>query len=171
MSHQLRRNIEIKAHCDDLSRARSAAEALGAKFAGVLNQVDTYFDVPRGRLKLRQVNDAESQLISYHRPNEPTARESQYRLVAVADAELMLATLGAALRIRVQVRKRRELLLWHNVRIHLDTVERLGAFIEFEAVLSDDSDEATSRDRLETLSRALKIGQQIAGSYSDLLGI
>jgi len=33
------------------------------------------------------------------------------------------------------VSKRREIYLWHNVRIHLDAVTGLGSFVEFEAVL------------------------------------
>ena len=171
MSHQPRRNIEIKAHCDDLSRARASAEAIGATFAGVLNQIDTYFNVPHGRLKLRQINSDRTELIWYHRTNEATARQSSYHVVPVADAGLMLATLQAALGIRGEVRKRRDLLLWENVRIHLDAVQRLGEFIEFEAVLSSESDELISRQRLEMLSRELRIGAQIAPSYSDLLGI
>jgi adenylate cyclase class IV len=32
------------------------------------------------------------------------------------------------------VSKRREIYLWHNVRIHPDAVTGLGSFVEFEAV-------------------------------------
>jgi len=172
MDHQslLRRNIEIKAHCDNLSGVRRAAEGIGAKFSGILHQVDTYFHVPNGRLKLRQINDENTELIWYTRPNAAEARTSQYHVVPVADADLMLAALSAAMGVRGQVKKRRDLLLWHNIRIHLDTVEGLGEFIEFEAMISEADPEAISRARLGELSRQLKIGSQIAQSYCDLLG-
>ena len=38
------------------------------------------------------------------------------------------------------VEKRRRLLLWETVRIHLDEVEGLGSFLELEAVAEPDSD-------------------------------
>jgi len=181
MDHQPRegsastaRNIEIKARCDDLDRARSRAQAIGAEPAGILHQIDTYFPTKAGRLKLRQINSNgvdRAELIWYHRTNEATARESNYHVVPLMDASLMLAALSAGLGVRGSVRKRRDLLLWHNVRIHLDMVENLGPFIEFEAVLSDQDDETISRARLEELSRALEIGEQIACSYCDLLGL
>jgi adenylate cyclase class 2 len=165
-----RRNIEIKAHCKDLSEARRKAEEIGAKFDGILNQIDTYFHVPQGRLKLRRINGDNTELIWYQRENQATARASEYHVAPVTDADLMLAVLGGALGVRGQVRKRRELLLWHNVRIHLDEVEKLGTFIEFEAVISDGNDEATSRARIKRLSRELEIDEPIAVSYPDLLG-
>jgi len=170
MAHHLRRNIEIKARCDDLNRARRAAEAIGAKFAGVLHQIDTYFHVKHGRLKLRQINGNQTELIWYERPDRAEARASNYYVVPVTDADLTLAALSAALGVRGAVRKRRELFLWDNVRIHLDRVERLGEFIEFEAFVSDAASETVSSKRLDQLSGQLHIGEQIGRSYSDLLG-
>ena len=69
------------------------------------------------------------------------------------------------------VRKRRDLYLWKNVRIHLDDVENLGAFIEFEAVLSDAETEPEAYGRLSYLAGEFAIGEgdRIARSYSDLL--
>ena len=83
------------------------------------------------------------------------------------------AALTSALGLRGEVRKRRELLLWHNVRIHLDHVDQLGDFVEFEAVVAHTDDEATAHERLQTLAAALAINpaDRIAVSYSDLLGI
>jgi adenylate cyclase class IV len=52
-------------------------------------------------------------------------------------------------------------------------VEGLGDFLELEAVISDEADEAMSRSRLDALCRLLGLapGDGIAGSYADLLGI
>ena len=71
------------------------------------------------------------------------------------------------------VRKERRIYLWHNVRIHLDEAENLGSFLEFEAALAADADEATSQDRLGQLCARLGIrdDDHVAQSYSDLLGL
>src|SRR5204862_259632 len=138
-----------------------------------LVQIDTYFHVPHGRLKLREIEGKGAELIWYDRPNAVAFRGSDYYLIPTADPQAMRQALGAALGVRGEVRKKRTLLIWHNVRIHLDHVENLGSFIEFEAVISDDADEAVSHDRLATLSVALGIvpADRVAVSYSDLLGI
>lgn len=167
----LRRNIELKAKCSDLAAARDAALNLGAEAAGVLEQTDTYFRANDGRLKLRETTGKPAELIWYLRADHADARGSDYRLVPVPDPQNLKAALSAALGVRGIVKKRRELLMWHNVRIHLDNVENLGTFLELEAVLTDPSDETTSRQRIETLTRALRIadGDRIATSYSDQL--
>ncbi len=69
------------------------------------------------------------------------------------------------------VRKRREIYLWHNVRIHLDDVEGLGQFLEFEAVLSAEIDDAAGRRQLETLMAQFNIRPEdlLAGSYTDMI--
>ena len=171
MSDQPRRNIEIKARCNDLKRARQHAEAIGAKFVGVLNQIDTYFHVPNGRLKLRQINSDQTELIWYARSDAAGALASDYYVAPISEPNVMLAALKAALGVRGTVRKRRELLLWKNVRIHLDQVESLGSFIELEAVISETDDQEVSRARIEELRRQLEITDEIAVSYSDLLRI
>ena len=69
------------------------------------------------------------------------------------------------------VRKRRELYLWQNVRIHLDEVKGLGSFIEFEGVVSASAGEQLSRQRVDFLTDEFSIApaDQIGVSYSDLL--
>ena len=95
----------------------------------------------------------------------------------VADVSTLRAALSAVLGVRGVVLKRRELLIWQNVRIHLDDVESLGSFLEFEAVLDvtapdPAAEEATSHERLRLLCRELEIdpADTIAGSYSDMTG-
>jgi predicted adenylyl cyclase CyaB len=73
--------------------------------------------------------------------------------------------------VRGVVEKRREVYLWHNVRIHLDEVTGLGTFIEFEAVLGPEVDDARGRDQLADLSRRFGIaqGDLLAGSYGEMI--
>jgi adenylate cyclase class IV len=165
------KNLELKAQCADLDAARVAAQRLGARPAGVELQTDTFFRVPIGRLKLRAITGRCAVLIWYDRPNRTEARLSSYYLVPVPDGDLLKALLAAALGVRGEVRKRREILRWHNVRIHLDRVDGLGTFVEFEAVLSPGEEEATGHERLGRLCDALSIlpSAHIAASYSDLL--
>ena len=169
-----RRNIELKARCPDLPAAANAARGIGARDHGLLIQTDTYFRVPNGRLKLRETAGKPAELIWYVRPNETSFRRSDYYVLPIPEPLATKAALSASLGVRGVVAKRRELLLWHNVRIHLDQVDRLGSFIEFEAVVGgDDADEATSHRRLTELAQAIDVRDEdrIAVSYSDLLGI
>ncbi len=169
----MKRNIELKAKTRDLKLGRDAAIAAGAKQAQLLIQTDTYFHVSAGRLKLRQIQDARAELIWYSRSNNSAFRSSDYVVSPVEDPPTMLAALSSALGVRGIVKKRRELYLFENVRIHLDEVEGLGTFIEFEAVISDDADERASLARLAKLTETMGISEsdRIGVSYSDLAGM
>jgi predicted adenylyl cyclase CyaB len=164
------KNIEVKARCPDLARVREAARALGAVPRGVLHQIDTYFRVPAGRLKLREMETAE--LIFYRRSNEAGPRSSEYEVAAVAEPERMRTALAAALGVWVTVEKRRELWIYDNVRVHLDEVAGLGSFLELEAVVDAahpvEVCEATIRRLLDGLG--VEADDLVRDSYSDLLG-
>jgi predicted adenylyl cyclase CyaB len=166
-------NLELKARHGDLASAAAAAARLGTVGPSVLLQTDTYFRVPHGRLKLREIEGGAAELIGYDRPDRDEARTSAYEVMHVPDPAMLQSILATALGVRGQVRKRRTLYLWHNVRIHLDEVTGLGTFVEFEAVLSAGEDEARARARLEELGRALGVRPEdgLAGSYADLLGL
>jgi adenylate cyclase class IV len=47
-------NIEIKAKSTDQNRVRDVLKSRNADFKGVDHQIDTYFNVNFGRLKLRE---------------------------------------------------------------------------------------------------------------------
>ena len=171
------RNIELKCRCGDLSAARAAALSLSPRDGGTVRQVDTYFPVPHGRLKLREIVGggpiaSRSELIWYDRADAAQSRRSDYRLTPVSHPADLRAALAAALGVRGEVRKTRHLLLWHNVRIHLDAVDGLGSFVEFEAVMSPGETEADGHRRLDDLCRAMSVppADYLTGSYSDLLG-
>lgn len=169
----LRRNLELKAHCPDLNWAREAVVQLGAQPVGREIQTDTFFPVQKGRLKLREIDGQPAVLIWYDRPDRTEARLSNYHLVPIAEGELLRAALTAALGVRGHVHKQRDIYLWHNVRIHLDEVEGLGSFVEFEAVLGPSDDLQTAHDRLTALSDRLGIApaDRLSHAYADLLGL
>jgi len=136
-----------------------------------LIQRDTYFNAREGRLKLREEEGSPAQLIAYERADLSGERTSYYRLVDIPYAEGLKAALATTLGIKVVVAKRRRLYLWEeNVRIHLDAVEGLGDFIEFEAVASEDSDLKREEDQVRRLRRAFGIDDAdvIGSSYGEL---
>jgi predicted adenylyl cyclase CyaB len=92
-------------------------------------------------------------------------------LVEVADAEATRELLAAACGVRCVVKKRREVYLHRFVRIHLDQVETLGEFIEFEAMLRADVDELDAQRVLEDLMQRFNVSPKmlLGASYGDLL--
>jgi homotetrameric cytidine deaminase len=163
------RNVELKAHDPDPDRTLERALAAGAADRGIVLQRDTYFAVPRGRLKLREEEPGGATLIAYERPDEPTERVSDYRLVPVEQPAALRDALAAANGVDVVVDKRRRLLLWETVRIHLDAVDGLGSFLELEAVAQPGSDLARERAQVARLREALEIRDEalLEGSYAD----
>jgi predicted adenylyl cyclase CyaB len=168
-----RRNLEVKSRCLDLQAAAAQVGHLGARYVGLEVQTDTYFRVPSGRLKLREIESQEALLIGYSRPDQTGARLSDYHLVPVLDTAAIKALLTEMLGVRGVVSKRRQIWLWDNVRIHLDEVKGLGSFIEFEAVLKSSAEEIAAPAQLAELCGLLQIasGDLLAPSYADLLGL
>jgi adenylate cyclase class IV len=166
-----RRNIELKATDPDPSASLETSLALGAEDRGTIAQRDTYFEVTHGGLKLREEQPGSPHLIQFERTSEPQQRESRYLITEVSDGAALCAALAAAIGIRGIVAKRRHLLLWQSVRIHLDEVERLGTFIELEAVAPPDSDLAHEYRLIAELRQALGINDErlIALGYAAQL--
>ena len=170
-----RRNVELKARYPDLQAGHDTALRVGAVDTDSLEQVDTYFHAADGRLKLREINSRveglSAELIWYARPDQVAARTSQFHVVPVPRPAAILEALDTGLGIQVVVRKTRHLYLLDNVRIHLDEVDRLGSFLEFEAVLDRGQEEAIGYVQLQELQREFGIAAEaiIGASYSDLL--
>jgi predicted adenylyl cyclase CyaB len=160
-------NLELKARFASLQEGRRCAHLLGAVEAGVLVQEDTYFAVTSGRLKLREIAGAGAELLSYTRPESTDERWSTYESVPVTDSARMKTVLGEALGVRTVVRKTRHLFLHKGARIHLDDVEGLGTFIEFEVPVAEGVDAAL---HMHELREAFGIAADavIRGSYADL---
>jgi homotetrameric cytidine deaminase len=164
-----RRNIELKAFDPDPERSLAVVLGLGARDRGVIRQRDTYFRVNSGRLKLREEEPGGATLVQYDRVDSDEARESRYRLIPVDDPGELCRALESSLGVLAIVEKERHLLLWQNVRIHLDRVDGLGDFLELEGVATADSDLAEELDRVARLTEALDLvpERMLRNSYSD----
>lgn len=167
----MKRNVEIKARLHDPTGMRLAVEKVANSGPESLEQVDTFFECAKGRLKLREFSDGRAELISYERPDAVGPAESRYERVPVSrPGELRLA-LSRSLGERAVVRKRRTLYLAGRTRIHLDEVEGLGSFIELEAVLESGQSTAEGVRELQVLMERLGITQEdlLEEAYVDLL--
>ena len=163
------KNLELKSAYDSLSRAKRIARAMGAVHKGTLRQVDTYFNVSSGRLKLREIDREEFELIYYKRGNAKTSRYSDYRIVPLTEPRSARELFRVLFGISVVVRKKRTLFLYQNARIHVDSVQRLGTFIEFEVIVNRGKKQA--RALMQFLRKEFSIDQTslVGGSYSDML--
>jgi predicted adenylyl cyclase CyaB len=167
----MRRNIEIKLRVGEHRSLAARLRALGATHGGTCTQRDIFFAASRGRLKLRLQPGRAAQLIHYERTDAARLRPSDYRRVEVEAAGAMRALLAAACGERGEVRKRRRLFRLDNVRIHLDSVDGLGRFLEIEAVVDAAHPEPACRDAAARLLAALGLdGAPIEPrAYIDLL--
>lgn len=163
--------LELKVRVADLEPIRAWARTEASPVREV-RQTDTYYIVDRGRLKLREESGQDrSSLIYYRREDVRTAKGSHVWLASLEGGGPLRALLAEALGVRVVVRKRREIYRWDKVQIHLDDVDGLGAFVEFERVLDSPTERGTAQKEFAALEEALSLGSRdkVAGSYSDLL--
>ena len=136
-----------------------------------LEQTDTFFRTPRGRLKLREFADGSAELIGYERPDQSGPKHSVYAKTPIPGADSFREAMGLALDVRGTVRKRREVLLVGQTRIHLDEVDELGHFVELEVVLEEGQDTAHGERIAQELLDALAIPQSdlLSCAYIDLI--
>ncbi len=165
------RNIEIKARIGSVAELLSRAQSLAGAEPALIEQDDTFFHVPQGRLKLRQFADGSAELIHYHRLDTAESKASDYVRVPAPDPAALREALTRACGAQGRVRKQRWLLLLGQTRIHLDRVESLGDFMELEVVLRPDQSDADGAATAEALMRDLGLADapRLAGSYLDLL--
>ena len=165
------RNIEIKARIDSVEAIEPRAAALAAQGPIQIQQDDTFFACPRGRLKLRAFSPSEGQLIFYRRADQAGPKESFYVIAPTASPDALREALSLAYGEAGRVRKRRTLYIVGRTRVHLDRVEELGHFLELEVVLADDDAHEPGVAEARELMAALGIApsQLIEGAYVDLL--
>ena len=169
------RNIEIKARIESVEAVLPRARDVAGSEPEIIEQDDTFFSAPHGRLKLRQFADGSAELIHYQRPDTGEAKASDYVRVPVPEPAALREALTRGCGLLGRVRKRRWLLLARSgeftTRIHLDRVEGLGDFMELEVVLRSEQSDAEGAVVAEDLMRELGLSNapRLAGAYLDLL--
>ncbi len=164
------KNLELKSNCSDADKIRRLVHKLGAEYHKTMHQLDTYFTVPRGRLKLREIDGEVAQLIHYERENQHNSRYSDYEIVDIADSAEFKNIMAVALGVRAIVDKVRELWMYGNTRIHIDNVTELGHFVELETVITNQTD-TEARAEHNFVKQMLEIDdlELVSESYGDFM--
>lgn len=175
-----RRNLELKVQCEfgDLDSILERLHHLNCGTIDRFHQVDTYVEVAKGRLKLREFRSTafpevveRAELIAYARANTGGSRWSNYEVVPIAgdSATAMLRGLLLTHRELARIDKLRQVGVLGKTRVHIDRVEGLGAFVELETVVDGQEDGAASTEHNQVIA-ALGLDRfpVVAGSYSDL---
>jgi predicted adenylyl cyclase CyaB len=164
-------NFEFKARTTRLQELEERLQTYQPLFKGVDHQIDTYFNVPHGRMKLRE-GAIENALIHYQRHNIAGAKQSDVLLYEHQPNPSLKQVLTAALGVKVVVDKQRKIYFIDNVKFHFDEVKELGTFVEVEAI---DKDGTIGLEKLQEQCRyysqlfELKEEDYMAESYSDML--
>jgi predicted adenylyl cyclase CyaB len=162
-------SVEIKARCSDPARVRAVLKSHKAVFKGLDHQVDTYFCVPSGRLKLREGN-IESVLIYYRRADQKNSKKCDSTLFHCAKKISLKKLLTRALGVLTAVDKKREIYFIKNAKFHIDRVEKLGNFVEIEVFeCKESTGVAKLRKQCEFYQKLLELQSKdlVADSYSD----
>ena len=180
LSETEQRLLELKAKVANLDAIRKRLFGVDARRIGSFWQIDTYFDVPKGRLKLREVESSNrANLVYYERRNVAGPKRSDVFILEIQEPRVIKNLLQKILKTKVVVEKTREIFRCQGtklgsrqryVQIHLDDVKRLGTFVEFE-MRSSERTENRDRQILKNLMDRLGIekSQLVRYSYSDLM--
>lgn len=160
-------NLEIKVPFKNLGKLNAGLTAIKAEFVKILVQKDTYYKVDKGLLKLR-IDGDKTELIYYNRNEKNAKRWSEYYTLQISDQkpEQFFAHLY---KIEVVVKKRRKLYMYKNTRIHLDTVQGLGTFVELESMVKTTRTAAEKEFKFVVENLHLPVEKELRKSYRDLL--
>ena len=164
-------NIEIKARCSNPEDLEQILLEKNAHYIGTDHQIDTYFMVNDGRLKLREGN-IENALICYQRDNKAGPKTSNVTLYKSQPESSLKELLTKSCGILCVVDKTRKIFFIENIKFHIDAVIGLGSFVEIEAI--DENNNIGQEKLLQQTEYYIKLfsiqpEELIAVSYSDLL--
>jgi adenylate cyclase class 2 len=165
------KNLEFKARVNDLEKQEQKLLGLDPLFIGFDRQIDTYFNVDRGRLKLREGN-IENALIYYVRPDIQDIKQADILIYKHNPDKSLKEILERILGIRVIVEKNRKIYFIENVKFHFDSINSLGTFLEVEAI--DETGKIPAEKLLEQCRFwfsffGLKQSDLVNRSYGDMV--
>ena len=165
------KTFEFKAKVDNIEKLETKLLTLNPKYQGLDHQIDTYFNVSKGRLKLREGN-IENSLINYNRENISGSKQSDIILYQHEPDIALKDILELQLGVRIIVDKKRKIYFINNVKIHFDKVENLGTYIEVEAI--SNKEEFTIEELKSQCDKyfdffELRKSSLVDKSYSDLI--
>jgi predicted adenylyl cyclase CyaB len=161
------KNLEIKVKLNSHNAVKEILRIKKIQLKEILNQKDIYYKVDRGILKLR-IENGNQTLIFYDRNEKSKKRWSDYYLLDLSSVDAN-KYLKRFLDTTVVVKKKRELYIYKNTRIHLDFVQGLGYFLELETRVVNGLEDAEKRFNYLLNLLNLKSETEIRASYKDLL--
>ncbi|MBN2034641.1 MAG: class IV adenylate cyclase [Deltaproteobacteria bacterium] len=164
-------NIEIKARIESVSALMLKVSKLASEGPFEIDQDDTFFYCPNGRLKLRTFSQKSGELIFYRRSDQTGPKKTFYMISQTSSPDILQDLLTLAYGQAGRVRKKRTVYMVGRTRVHLDRVQGLGDFLELEVPLSDSESNETGMAEAYCLMAPLGIStsQFIEGAYLDLL--
>jgi predicted adenylyl cyclase CyaB len=167
------RNIEIKARIqkEQVEYVRQQAQARSSTDDEQLHQVDTFYNVPSGRLKLRESANGTAELIAYKRSNQAGPKLSSYVRYLCTDSKTLHDALARSVGIRGVVKKTRQVIHVSQTRVHIDEVDGLGTFLELEVVLCEGQSSVDGKNIASELMKIFGVLPEslVDRSYIDLL--
>ena len=160
-------NLEIKVALTSHKKVKAVLKEIGAEFKGILTQKDIYYKSPGCLLKMRIQNDR-TELIRYNRVESGDTRWSDYDVILLSGKKVP-DFFNNILKTETVVQKKRELWLYDNTRIHLDTVKGLGYFLELETLVLKGRKDAEKRFNEMVKVLSLDFDRQIRSSYRNLM--
>jgi len=175
--------VEQKFPVDDLAPIEAKLAALGAEISEVRVEVDLYFNHPARdfaqtdeALRLRRVG--RTNRITYKGPKFDATTKTREELdlplpegeATVEAFSTLLGALGFVTVGQVRKERRKALVDWEDrrVEVSLDSVDRLGTFVELELVVPPAEFEA-ARACIGSLARRLELSESERRSYLRLL--
>ena len=110
-------------------------------------------------------------LIQYARPDQSGPKLSEFDVLDVAEPDKLDRMLSNSLGVVGEVKKSRYLFLNEQTRIHLDKVDGLGSFLEFEVCLRPDQTIEDGTQIANDLMKLFEISEAdlMTGAYMDEL--
>lgn len=159
-------NLELKIKVNSRKYLLEKIKSSKARYIKIINQKDVYYKIRKGLLKLRIENGTYT-LIKYLR-DEKEKRWSNYHLLTLI-GENPESYLKDIFKIDIVVEKKRELYMYKNTRIHLDSVKGLGNFLELESVVINNKKESEIEFNEAVKFLNLDPTKQLKTSYKNLL--
>uniref|UniRef100_A0A7I5E7L3 CYTH domain-containing protein n=1 Tax=Haemonchus contortus TaxID=6289 RepID=A0A7I5E7L3_HAECO len=170
------RNVEIKAKVRNRDEVLRLANELTGEQPTILKQHDRFYNAPEGRLKMRTVEEngiVRSELIWYDRPNLAGPKESKFNKVDIPEgiSEELSGILRCSMGVKGEIKKTRALFLYGRTRIHIDSVDGLGDFMELEVCLSESEAVMEGEKEAKAIMKKLCIIEDdlLEGAYMDML--
>lgn len=161
-------NLEIKVPIEKPQKLKSIVEKAGGKLIYSCRQIDVYYKIKNGRMKVRD-SSGERSVIFYNRVEDGSERWSRFEALKVDSAKLWIKFFDNFLDRLVVVDKHRTLYYLKNTRIHFDKIKNLGNYIELETKIVRTKEQARKEFNEICELLALDLNNQILESYSDLL--